>query len=190
MEEFFGSLVLCSFNLLLQKSNVMTLEKINPGIKEDLFSPDTQIVISAIKKIKSKGNKLYLPILFDILAASPEVEIENEIMELLATVKDKRATESFIYAFQNEKYKSIWKMVLTTCWQNGLDFSNYTPIFIDIIVQENWDIAFEAFTIIDSLEFLPDKEIIRISVEKIKAALETSDEQKSYLLNEVLSIFM
>jgi hypothetical protein len=168
----------------------MTAEKINPVIKEDLFAIETQTVISAIQKIKNRGNKRYIPILFDILMAKPEIEVENEIKDLLATVKDKSAANSFIFAFRNKKYKSIWKLVLTTCWQNGLDFSNFTPIFIDLIIHEDWEIAFEAFTIIDNLEFLPNQEIINESVKKINTALKTADEQKSYLLNEILSILI
>ena len=164
----------------------MVKEKINSEIKEQLFSTNTQSVITAIRKIKNQGNKLYIPILFDLLCSHPEKEIEDEIKDLLATVKDKSATGSFIYAFENKRYKSIWKTVLTTCWQNGLDYSNFTPIFIELIISEDWEVAFEAFTIIDNLEFLPSQEVIEKSVIKIKNALKTANEQKIYLLHEVL----
>jgi hypothetical protein len=165
----------------------MTTEKINPKIKEHLFSTDTQITTAAIKWIKSKGNKLYLPLLFDLLNAEPEKEVEDEIKDLLATVKDKSTVESFVHILENAKYKPIWKIILTTCWQNGLDYSNYTPLFIEMIINEEWEIAFEAFTIVDNLEFLPSQENIDKSVIKIKNALPTANEHKTYFLSEVLS---
>jgi hypothetical protein len=164
----------------------MATEKIDSTIKEQLFSTDTKTVISAINSIKRNGNKLYIPVLFDLLSTQPEKEIEAEIKKLLATVKDIKTIDSFIEAVQNEKYKHILKTILIVCWQNGLDFSSYTPVFIDIIINEEWEIAFEAFTIIDNLEFVPEHEIVEVAIQKIEAALKTANEQKTYFLNEIL----
>jgi len=164
----------------------MTRKKINPTIKEDLFSAETKTVISAIGAIKKKGNKLYIPFLIDLLNSQPEKEIEDEIKQLLGTVKDKETIESFIEAIQNEKYKSILKTILVVCWQNGLDFSSYTPVFLDIIINEEWEIAFEAFTIIDNFEYVPEHEVVEIAITKIETALKTANEQKTYFLEEAL----
>lgn len=162
------------------------MDKVNQKIKENLFSVNTQTVISAINEIKEKGNKLYIPILFDLLNSKPEKEIEVEIKTLLATVKDKSTAPTFIEAIENAKYKPILKTILTVCWQNGLDFSSYLPVFIDIIIREDWEIAFEAFTIIDNIEFLPKQKIIDESKLQIKNGLETANDQKAYFLQEVL----
>lgn len=161
--------------------------KIDEQIKENLFSTNTDVVISAIETIKNKGNKLYIPILFDLLNSIPEPEIEREIMDLLETVKDKEAVNSFMRAIEDDKYKPIKKSILIACWQNGLDFSTFLPVFVDLVINEDWEIAFEAFTIIDNLEFLPGKEIINKSVVLIEDALPAADEQKSYFLNEILT---
>ena len=165
----------------------MTTEKIDPIIEENLFSTQTEVVISAINLVKEKGNKLYIPILLDLLNSKPGKEITDEINKLLSTVKDKETTVSFIQAIENEKYKSIRQLILTVCWQNGLDFSNYLPVFVAVIINEDWENAFEAFTIIDNLEFLPEQEIIEQSINKIEAAMESATEQKAYFLQEVLT---
>jgi len=165
----------------------MTKEKIDPKIRENLFSTQTGVVISAINSIEEKGNKLYIPMLFDLLNSNQEKEITDEINKLLSTVKDKETAKSFIDAVENKKYKSIRKIILTTCWQNGLDFSSYLPIFIDVIVNDNWENAFEAFTIIDNMEHLPEEKIVGQSIKKIEAAMENANEQKAYFLQEVLA---
>ncbi|NQU54247.1 MAG: hypothetical protein HQ522_17100 [Bacteroidetes bacterium] len=164
----------------------MTTEKIDPIIKQHLFSTKTETVILAINSIKRKGNKLYLPILFDLLNSQPEKEIEDEIKQLLATIKNKETIGSFMNAVQNDKYKPILKTLLTVCWQNGLDFSDYMPIFIDLIINSDWEIAFEAFTIIDNFEFVPEQNVAEISITKIEQGLKIADEQKAYFLEEVL----
>ena len=163
----------------------MSQIKIDEQIKKNLFSAKTEIVISAIEAIKKNGNKLYIPILFDLLNSMPEPEIETEIKSLLGNVKDKDSINGFMRAVEDDKYKPIRKSILTACWQNGLDFSTFLPVFIDLIINEDWETAFEAFTIIDNLEFLPGEEIIRKSVSKIEDALPAIG-QKSYFLNEIL----
>ncbi|GAB1450354.1 hypothetical protein MASR2M47_04100 [Draconibacterium sp.] len=164
----------------------MTQEKLDEQIKKNLFSANTSIVISAIEAIQKKGNKLYIPILFDLLNSSPEPEIETEIKNLLETVKDKSTINSFMRAIEDDKYKPIRKSILIACWQNGLDFSTFLPIFVDLVINEDWEIAFEAFTIIDNLEYLPSQEIINKTIDQIGQALPNANEQKSYFLNEIL----
>ncbi|MCF6333297.1 MAG: hypothetical protein L3J11_08430 [Draconibacterium sp.] len=165
----------------------MTTEKIDINIRENLFSTNTETTIYAINKVKEKGNKLYLPILFDLLNSDPEKEVEDEIKKLLATIKDKGSVGSFIQAVEDKKYRAIQKSILVACWQNGLDFSEYLPVFVDKVITEDWEIAFEAFTIIDNLELFPDKEIIDKTSKKIKTTLKTANEQKSYFLHEILT---
>lgn len=164
----------------------MSQIKIDEQIKKNLFSAKTETVIAAIESIKKKGNKLYIPILFDLLNSMPEPEIETEIKSLLGNVKDKESINSFMRAVEDDKYKPIRKSILTACWQNGLDFSTFLPVFIDLVINEDWEIAFEAFTIIDNFEFLPGEEIIRKSISKIEVALPAANDQKSYFLNEIL----
>ena len=165
----------------------MNMQKIDEQIKRNLFSAKTEVVISALEAIQRKGNKLYLPMIFDLLNSSPEPEIETEIKNLLGTVKDKESVNSFLRAIEDDKYKSIRKDLLTACWQNGLDFSTFVPVFIDLIIREDWEIAFEAFTVIDNLEFLPGQEIIKLSVGKIKEAFPFANDQKKYFLSEIVA---
>mgnify|MGYP004702839799 CR=1 FL=1 len=164
----------------------MNTEKIDEQIKKNLFSAKTDIVISAIESVKVKGNKLYIPLLFDLLNSSPEHEIETEIKNLLGTIKDKTAVNSFMRAIEDDKYKGIRKTILTACWQNGLDFSTFLPVFIDLAIHEDWETAFEAFTVIDNFEFLPGAEIIDFSITKIKTAMPNVSNQQKYFLNEIL----
>lgn len=161
-------------------------ETINEKIKQNLFSAQNETIISAINSIKENGNKHYIPMLFDLLNSAPDPEIEKEITQLLGNVKDKESVNIFMRAVENNKYKSIRKTILSACWQNGMDFSTFLPVFVDLIINEDWEIAFEAFTIIDNLETLPSEEIIRMAREKINNSIETVNEQKNYFLNEVL----
>lgn len=165
----------------------MATQKIDATIRENLFSTNTKTVISALNKVKEKGNSLYLTILFDLLNSNPEKEIEDEIKTILATVKNKDSVVNFMQAIEDKKYRSIQKSILEACWQNGLDFSEYLPVFVDKVITEDWEIAFEAFTIIDNLRLFPDKEIVDKTSKRIMTAIKTANEQKSYFLQEILT---
>ncbi|MBN2636760.1 MAG: hypothetical protein JXR61_10855 [Prolixibacteraceae bacterium] len=164
----------------------MKEEKVNQQIKNNLFSPKTEVVLDALKQIKLIGNRFYIPLLFDLLATSPEKEIEEEITKILGTVKDKETVNSFMRGIEDNKYQSIRKNILVACWQNGLDYSTFLPVFIDQVINEDWEIAFEAFTVIDNLEKLPGEPILKVSIEKIKNSMEIVTDQKKYFLNEIL----
>ncbi len=164
----------------------MNKEKIDKRIQQNLFSANSDIVIQAINEIKERGNRLYLPLLFELLNSLPDKRIEKEITELLGTIKSKDSVNSFMRAIEDKRLKNIRKLLLTACWQNGLDYSTFLPVFVEQIITEDWEIAFEAFTVIDNLEYLPSNAIIQVTIEKIQRALPTANEQKQYFLREVL----
>jgi len=166
----------------------MNSEKPNQKIIDNLFSTQMDVVISALQKIKEKGNKSYLPILFDLLISNHEDEIEKEIKKILGTIKDRETVPVFIQALEDKKYKTIQKILLTACWQNGLDFSNSLPFFVNVVINEDWEIAFEAFTVIENMENFPTKKIMESISKKINVALENTTDQKKYFLEEILVI--
>lgn len=165
----------------------MNTEKLDQNIKINLFSTNPEKVVAAVHRIKEIGNKKYLPILLDVLLSHPEEEVEKEIRNVLDTVKLKDTVPVFIDALLNEKYAPVKKILLTACWQNGLDFSNYLPVFIDIVIADDWETSFEAFTVIDNMENTPDPETLEISLTKINKALETSTGNNKYFLQEILT---
>ncbi len=165
----------------------MNQEKINKNIQAELFSTNKTTVITAIHKISEHGNKLYLPVLFDLLLSNKEEEIEIEIVKLLGNIKEKETVPVFVEALETKKYNSIKKVLLTACWQNGLHFHEYLPVFVQIIINDDWETGFEAFTVIDNMEFLPSDDIIEQTKKIITPALKTANEQKEYFLQEILA---
>uniref|UniRef100_UPI0032170B42 hypothetical protein n=1 Tax=uncultured Draconibacterium sp. TaxID=1573823 RepID=UPI0032170B42 len=166
----------------------MTKKKINQEIQNSLFSANSNEVISAINIIKDKGNKEYLPLLFELLLSEPDAEITKEILLLLGTVKDKETIPVFIEALQKNKFIPLRKNILTTCWQNGMDFSSYLDVFVELVIEGEWEVAFEAFTVIENLEHFPPAEEMKETKLHIARALKSANEQKIYFLEEILKM--
>ncbi|MDX8339235.1 HEAT repeat domain-containing protein [Draconibacterium sp. IB214405] len=166
----------------------MNKTKISETIKKELFSAETDKVLAAINTLKEKGNKDYLPILFELMLTDNDAQIEKELQKLLGTIKDKETIPVFINALQEDKYKSIRKKVLTVCWQNGLDYSEYIEVFVNLIISEEWETAFEAFTVIENMEHFPSPEVMKPLKLKVAGALKVATDQRAYLLEEFLKL--
>ena len=164
----------------------MTQPKINTALRDKLFSTTPETVVSAIQHLKESGNKTYLPILFELLSSKPKTEVKAEIVKLLGTIKDKETIPVFIEALQNEKYVTVRKEIAMACWQNGMDFSPYFEVFTNLIIDEEWETAFEAFTVIENFEHFPPLEELKPVKLKIAGALKNADERKQYFLEEIL----
>jgi len=170
------------------KSNFMTNRKLNKQLESDLFSAKSETVISALNTLKEKGNVHYLPLLFDLLKSSPEENIEKEINNILGNLKVREAAPVLVEALQEQRYKPIRKPLATACWQNGLEFKDYLPVFVTLVIEEDFETGFEAFTVIESMEKYPEDKIITEVTYQIQRSLETADEQKRYFLHEILTM--
>ncbi len=112
-------------------------------------------------------------------------EVKKETLALLNTVKSDNAQSYFIEAIGNNQYEKIRKDLLAACWQNSLDFENYLPFFVHIIIEEDFETAFEAFTIVDNFEYLPGKNAKEETLAIIADQLSNLSEQKQYFLQEI-----
>ena len=166
----------------------MNKSKINAELKSKLFSSDTKVVLSALNSLKDKGNKDYLPLLFELLLSKPEDEVQKEIVKLLGTIKDKETIPSFVEALEDSRFSAIRKEILTACWQNGLDFSEHMRVFVTLVIEGEWEVSFEAFTVIENLEFFPQEDELKDIKLTIARALKEANEQKAYFLEEILKM--
>lgn len=166
----------------------MTNKKLDKKLEADLFSAQPDNVVSALHSLKEEGNIHYLPILFDLLNADSEEIIEEEIIKILGNLKVQEAAPVLAEALQEPKYKPIQKPLATACWQNGLDFKEHLPVFVDIVIEEDFETGFEAFTVIESMEKYPEGEVIEEVTDRIHESLGNAGEQKKYFLHEILTM--
>jgi hypothetical protein len=157
-------------------------------IISNLRSTDSDLVLETIDKLRESGNSLILPELIELLHNTELPQIKKSVLNLLSELKNKESVPLLMTAIKNEKYAHERKDIVACCWQNGLSFNAYMPIFIDLVIKEEFLIAFEAFTVIENMFGNIDEEVIEYEVIKINDALKNVGEQKAYLLNGLLSV--
>ncbi len=166
----------------------MAEKKPDKKTEADLFSSDTPTVLATLERISFEGTTSQLPLLFELLNSRPEEPVTEKILKILGSLKVRDAAPVLADALQDPRYKSIRKSLATACWQNGLDYSDFLPVFVDLVVREAWETAFEAFTVIENMEHFPEKEMLEQTTDTIHSALKDAGSQKKYFLHEILSM--
>jgi hypothetical protein len=153
---------------------------------EKLTSENNNLVLDAISSIKEQGSVLFLPFLIELYKTTKFQDIKIELFNLFIDLKDKNAVQFIIDAIKNTEYYKIKKDLLSICWQSSLLFHEYIELFIDIFVKDDFEIAFEAFTIIEWMDLLVNKETINNQISYLIKNKESVSEQKQILFNELI----
>lgn len=151
-----------------------------------LRSSNRSSIMDTIKELRSDGDVSVLPELFNLLLIQDDADIQDEITALLNDLKDKEAAGILAKAISNPEYIQIQTSLVAACWQNGLSYSKYLPVFVDVLVSGSYPAAIEAFTVIEeAVGELEEKEREKL-VRSIKSMAHKVDEQKKSLFVEMV----
>jgi hypothetical protein len=159
---------------------------IQENVLKGLKSSDSQKVIETIGELRESGNVAYIPLLLDLLSSTPEIEIKKKIRELFSNLKDSDAISIIISAILDPKFDTELKGLVSSCWENGLDYTGYLSLFVDLLIEKDLEVAFEAYTVIMNTENKIDQSIIDIQIGRLEKALISVPELKRQLLLDVI----
>ena len=156
------------------------------SILKVLRSADADKVIESLDELRVSGRTSDIPILLEMLHLSQDKEIKSKILALFANLKESDAIPLMIEAIQNERYAPELKQLVSCCWENGLDYSHYLPLFVDLLIESDFLVAFEAYTVITNLITTIDQTKIDTEVEKLNQAMHTTTDEKKVLMLDVV----
>ncbi len=154
----------------------------------DLNLKNDKLVLESIDKLRAKGNINDLPTILDYLVEPANASIEKALYNFIFDIKDPKAVEPIIAAIQNEKYLSIQKKLIEMCWQSSLKFANHISLFVDLLIKGDFEIAFEALTVIENMEEVLDSKSKEQEMSKLKNAIPTVSEDRKEWLHEAFHI--
>ncbi|MFY9150885.1 MAG: hypothetical protein WAO52_02640 [Prolixibacteraceae bacterium] len=156
------------------------------NILQGLNSADSLKVIETLEELRVSGKVSDIPVLIELLHLSHDTEIKSKITSLFANLKESDAIPLIIAAIQDEKYAPELKELVSSCWENGLDYSQYLSLFVDLMLQSDFMVAFEAYTVIMNMATKIDQKKIDIEIDRIEKSLPPADEQKRVLMMDVI----
>jgi hypothetical protein len=153
---------------------------------KELILADPEKVIEALDDLRKSGKVADIPVLIELMNQTQNREIKLKIAGLFGNLKEKEAVPLMIEAIRNAKYSLILKELVSSCWENGLDFSKYLSLFVDLLIHDDLTISFEAYTVIMNNEHRIDPEIIDLEIDRLEKALPAISEQKRPLILDVI----
>lgn len=156
------------------------------SILKGLQSADSIKVIETIEELRVAGKASDIPILLEMLHLSQNAEIKSRIIALFSNLKESDAIPLIVEAIQNQKYAPEMKELVSCCWENGLDYTKYLSLFVDLLIEGDFLVAFEAYTVITNMTTSIDQVIIDQEIEKLDQAMRSSSDEKKALMLDVV----
>jgi hypothetical protein len=156
------------------------------NILNGLESSESIKVIETLEELRVTGKVSDIPVLIELLHLSQNPEIKSKIIELFANLKESDSIPLIIEAIRNQKYSTELKELVSCCWENGLDYSNYLTLFVDLLIVNEFLVAFEAYTVILNMVTCIDQKKLDVEIEKLAKAMTNTSEEKKVLMLDVI----
>ncbi|MCB0755015.1 MAG: hypothetical protein H6603_08495 [Flavobacteriales bacterium] len=145
------------------------------AVIKDLKSNDENLALKAIDKLKKGGDASFIADVLTALRDTTEIGIENAISQMLFDLKDQDAVEELVNQLNNPEFFDIRVIMLSACWQTGLDLSHRLPDLITVASTGSYMECLEVLTIIENWEDIKDQEMLENETLRLKAYLSESD---------------
>jgi len=162
--------------------------EIRKQLIKNLESGDNKIVSDTISKLREKGKLTDIKIIFNLLLKNDNIKIISDCIELISDIKEKSAGQEIISCLEDAKYASIKKIIVEICWNTNIDMSEHLHVFVNLLIHEEFSIAFEAFTVIENMAADIDSSIKEEQIILLKDAISVSDETKKTFIHEAIHL--
>ena len=153
-----------------------------------LSSKYNKVILNSINQLRQEGRPEDVNHLFDLLLSTPNGEIQASVLNFLGDLKIQETDKTIIEAIKNEKYLSIRKNLVEICWEASIDFSKHLPVFVALLIEAEFEIAFEAFTVIENITEKVPEMIKPVEMNKLKDAIPDSSPEKKGMIHEAIHI--
>jgi HEAT repeat protein len=117
----------------------------------DLASKDNKTLMSALKRVRSKGSEKVIPSLFNLIEKNEDELIKNEAQSIILELKS-TASIPFLLEQLSNKNEAIRLLALNAFWQTGFNSHENMDKFVTAAINGSYMEAFEAYTIIENLD--------------------------------------
>lgn len=164
-------------------------EKKLKGFAEILKKENTLLIVEAVELLRlEKPFEGIVGLLTALYDQSDEFTLRKSISGFLNDLKDQSVCEEIIKEIRKKWKADTISMLVSSCWQSGLDYSDYSLDLAKIFLKGDYVTALECLTVIeesvDELSSTRKSEIIKLLEES--PVLQISEKQS--LILELISI--
>lgn len=165
----------------------MTIEKSTKDqeIIQNLWSTNEKTVLDTIKRLRKEGNNTFLLETIKLYIKSKSKELKGAIHNLWCDIQVQESKVVLEEAIKNKDFASIKKDLLSACWQSKLNF-NTIDLFIDSIIEDDFETAVEAYSCIDNNLDFTSKENIKLNYDKLKNSFSEIHPDKKEFVKQLI----
>lgn len=153
-----------------------------------LQSKDSVIISNAIDDFRNKGTINVFPYVLDLLTKNINKDIENKVITLLNNLKEKEVVPYIVDAILDVRFAGKKELLLASCWQSGLNYADYLEVFIDVALNDSYQNAIEAFSVIESTPKYTQEQKQK-AIKTLKENIPSINDSKKELLVEIVHFF-
>ena len=155
-----------------------------------ILSRDNELkVTEAIKALRNEiPFKGAIGLLVSYYDRSNDNSIRKLIRDFLNDLKDKSARDEVFAGIRKNTKPETRRMLISSCWQSGLDYSGYSSEFTRYFIESDYMTAIECFTVIESSisKITRSKKDELIKMIREKSSAEAGE--KNALMRELISV--
>lgn len=157
-------------------------------ILTNLQSNQPKEVLDAISVIRRDGLPEHLIPLMKILKESKHQEVVEATIKLFDDLKDQRAVSQLVELIRSDQSVVTKRVLIASCWKSGLDYSAHLKPFLKVFVEDDFETAFEAYTLIDSSIHNVEPAMIPDLLQYMKSAWSGIPEDRILLADDLMRI--
>lgn len=124
----------------------------NSNILQQFQEAHSAKIISIINELREEGSDQVLEILAKYYLSTSDAEVRNAISRFFCDLQNQSSAAVIVELINNQDYQGAKQMLVSSCWQTRINYILYLETFIELVFNEPFEIAFEAFTVIENID--------------------------------------
>ncbi len=121
-------------------------------ILSDLETAGEEKILEAIKLAGEVGKDSLIPVIISLALTHKSSEVVNASLDLLRSVKSKAMIPALKEAIDNANKVSDKQKLVMLCWEGTLNWDAHLGYFINLAINEPFEVALEAITVIEEMQ--------------------------------------
>jgi len=123
----------------------------------------------------------------DLLTHENNKDLKEDALKLL---KQGKATALLIDAIKESKDHHKKHMLVAAIWEANIDCKDHLPFFVDLALNDSYEVCLEALTVIEEMQSPFDSAMIKESLKKTSDWLKANEKNDKRVLIENLKDFL
>jgi hypothetical protein len=125
-------------------------EKKLKDLQKKLISGDRKVVSDAIISLRSENPfKGAIGLVVNLFDKSGDLLVKDLIRNFLNDIKESALRTEIIEETMKDYKPDTTSMLVSSCWQSGLDYSGFAIQFVNVFIKGDYLTALECFTVIE-----------------------------------------